>query len=295
MKISEIIKASGKIVAFEFSPPATPQEESGLMNCIQKLSVYSPSFISVSHHIGPGSLGRVMHITKVLAGENVHTVMPHITCIEPGRKGLPALLDFYRELGIENIFAVRGDVLEYGEGAFDDGEHYRYAADLVGQIAGYDAFCIGVAVYPEGHPESPNPGVDTSYTKMKIDRGAKFAVSQFFFDNFYFYEMMDRFIQDGINIPVIAGIMPITDYQEIEQYAEQSGIEIPVTITARFEELDDPADVIKAGIDFATEQCLDLWENGIRHFYFQTFNRHDAVSSILDNLADAFTQNAQAG
>lgn len=287
MKISEIIRSEGKCLSFEFFPPKTPIGEDRLLQRIGKLKAFAPSFISVTQHAGLNTLDKTRHIVRKLHDETGLTVMPHITCADPRKSELEPVISYYKGLGTENVLALRGDPEEYGPDTFDGQTHFRYASDLVRFLSGYKSFCIGVAVYPEGHLDSPNLGVDTAFTKQKIDQGAEFGITQMFFENFYFYEMMERFQQDGINIPIIAGIMPITDFQKVERFSELSGVEIPVPLTTRFEELEDPDDVVKAGIDLATEQCLDLWENGVRCFHFYTLNRDEAVTAILDNLAHA--------
>ncbi len=288
MRISEIIKNQGKSLSFEFFPPFTPIGEDRLLERIDRLKAFSPSFISVTQHAGPNTLERTMRFVGIIRQDTALTVMPHITCADPIKTELASVIEHYKGLDIENILAVRGDPEEYGLDAFDGKIHYCYAADLVKFIAGYHGFCIGVAVYPEGHPESSNLGIDTAYTKIKIGQGADFGITQMFFENFHYYQMMDRFLQDGIDIPVIAGIMPITDFQKVERYAELAGVELPIPLVAKFEELEDPYDIIQAGIDLATEQCMDLWDNGVRCFHFYTLNRDEAVIRILDNLAPVF-------
>ena len=287
MKISEIIRAEGKCLSFEFFPPKTPVGEDRLLQRIGRLKSFSPSFISVTQHAGVNTLDNTRHIVKKLHAETGLTVMPHITCADPRKSELEPVINYYKELGTENVLALRGDPEEYGRDTFDGQVHFRYASELVRFLAGYQSFCIGVAVYPEGHLDSPNLGFDTAYTKQKIDRGAEFGITQMFFENFHFYQMMDRFEQNGINIPIIAGIMPISDFPKVERFSELSGVELPIPLTTRFEELEDPDDVVKAGIDLATEQCLDLWDNGIRCFHFYTLNKDEAVAQILYNLASA--------
>ncbi len=287
MKISEIIRGQGKCLSFEFFPPKTPAGEEKLLKRIENLKAFSPSFISVTQHAGADTLGKTKHIVRRLHDESGLTVMPHITCADPRRSELEPVINYYQQLGTENVLALRGDPEEYGAEVFDGQEHFRFASDLVRFLAGYQSFCIGVAVYPEGHLESPNIGLDTAYTQQKIDQGAEFGITQMFFENFYFYQMMDRFQQDGIEIPIIAGIMPITDFQKVERFSELSGVEIPVPIFTKFEEMNDPDDVVKAGVDLATEQCLDLLENGVRYFHFYTLNRDEPAIKILDNLSSA--------
>jgi len=287
MKIREIIQKDGKCLSFEFFPPKTPIGEDRLLQRIDKLQAFSPSFISVTQHAGTNTLGKTKHIVRKLHDETGLTVVPHITCADPRRSELEPVINYYQGLGTENVLALRGDPEEYGADVFDGQEHFRFASDLVRFLATYKSFCIGVAVYPEGHLDSPNLGLDTAYTKQKIDQGAEFGITQMFFENFHFYQMMDRFEQDGISIPIIAGIMPITDFQKVERFSELSGVEIPIPITTKFEKMDDPDEIIKAGIDLATEQCLDLWDNGVRCFHFYTLNRDEAAARILANMASA--------
>lgn len=291
MKISEIIRSNNRSLSFEFFPPATPAGEEKLVARIDRLKAFNPSFISVTQHSGRNTLQKTRHMVKKLYDTTGLNIMPHITCADPRRSELEPVITYYRDMGIENVLALRGDPEEYGPEIFDGETHFRHAIDLVSFIASYRHFCIGVAVYPEGHLESPNLGLDTSYTKQKIDAGAEFAITQMFFENFYFYQMMDRFQQASIDVPVIAGIMPITDFDKVERFSELSGVEIPIPIYVKFEELENPDDVVKAGIDLATEQCLDLWENGVRCFHFYTLNQDQPVTRILDNLRNTFEIN----
>ena len=290
MKISEMIKSSGRSLSFEVFPPNSPAGEERLFRRIANLEAFNPSFISVTQHAGPNTLLRTREIVRKILDHTGLTVMPHVTCADPRKSELQPVIEYYRDLGIENILALRGDPDEYGAETFDGQTHFRFAADLVRFLKSYGHFCIGVAVYPEGHIEAPNLGLDTAFTQQKVDEGAEFAISQMFFENFYYYEMLDRFQQAGIDIPVIAGIMPITDFEKVEQFSEQSGVEIPIPIYTRLEEMEDPADVVKAGIDLATEQCLDLWENGVRCFHFYTLNKDAAVIRILNNLRPVLEQ-----
>lgn len=284
MKISELIKNSGQSLSFEFFPPNTPAGEEKLFARLSRLEAFNPSFVSVTQHAGRDTLLKTKQIVKKLHERTNLTVMPHITCADPRKSELEPVISYYKDLGLENVLALRGDPDEYGADVFDGETHFRFAADLVKFISSYRHFCTGVAVYPEGHIESPNPAVDIAFTKQKIAGGAEFAITQMFFENFYFYQMLDRFQQDGIDIPIIAGIMPITDFSKVERFSELSGVEIPIPIYTRFEAMEDPSDVVKAGIDLATEQCLDLWENGVRCFHFYTLNQDAAVIRILNNL-----------
>jgi methylenetetrahydrofolate reductase (NADPH) len=287
MKISEALARDGRILSFEFFPPKTPTGEDKLLQRLQRLKSYSPTFVSVTQHAGLNTLEKTKRIVKIIHDQADVTVMPHITCADPRRSELEPVIDYYRQNGVENVLALRGDPEEYEPGIFDGETHFRYASDLVKFISSYHHFCIGVAVYPEGHIECPNIGLDTALTKRKIDEGAEFGITQMFFENYFYYDMIDRFEQAGIRVPMIAGIMPIIDFEKVERFSELSGVEIPVPVYTAFEEA-DPADVVRMGIDLATEQCLDLWENGVRCFHFYTLNRDEPVIQILRNMASTF-------
>jgi methylenetetrahydrofolate reductase (NADPH) len=288
MKISEALARDGRILSFEFFPPKTPTGEDKLLQRLQRLKSYSPTFVSVTQHAGLNTLEKTKRIVKIIHDQADVTVMPHITCADPRRSELEPVIDYYRQNGVENVLALRGDPEEYEPGIFDGETHFRYASDLVKFISSYHHFCIGVAVYPEGHIECPNIGLDTALTKRKIDEGAEFGITQMFFENYFYYDMIDRFEQAGIRVPMIAGIMPIIDFEKVERFSELSGVEIPVPVYTAFEEA-DPADVVRMGIDLATEQCLDLWENGVRCFHFYTLNRDEPVIQILNNLTHIFS------
>lgn len=288
MKISEALARDGRILSFEFFPPKTPTGEDKLLQRLQRLKSYSPTFVSVTQHAGLNTLEKTKRIVKIIHDQADVTVMPHITCADPRRSELEPVIDYYRQNGVENVLALRGDPEEYEPGIFDGETHFRYASDLVKFISSYHHFCIGVAVYPEGHIECPNIGLDTALTKRKIDEGAEFGITQMFFENYFYYDMIDRFEQAGIRVPMIAGIMPIIDFEKVERFSELSGVEIPVPVYTAFEEA-DPADVVRMGIDLATEQCLDLCENGVRCFHFYTLNRDEPVIQILNNLTHIFS------
>lgn len=288
MKISEALARDGRILSFEFFPPKTPTGEDKLLQRLQRLKSYSPTFVSVTQHAWLNTLEKTKRIVKIIHDQADVTVMPHITCADPRRSELEPVIDYYRQNGVENVLALRGDPEEYEPGIFDGETHFRYASDLVKFISSYHHFCIGVSVYPEGHIECPNIGLDTALTKRKIDEGAEFGITQMFFENYFYYDMIDRFEQAGIRVPMIAGIMPIIDFEKVERFSELSGVEIPVPVYTAFEEA-DPADVVRMGIDLATEQCLDLWENGVRCFHFYTLNRDEPVIQILNNLTHIFS------
>ena len=186
-------------------------------------------------------------------------------------------------MGVENILALRGDPPQGM--VITPGHNGRcHARNLIEIVKSFNVFSIGVAVYPEGHSESPSLEKDIAYTKEKIDAGADFAITQMFFDNRYFYQFMERAEQAGIRIPVIPGIMPVTDIEKIKRFSGLCGATLPKDLIVRMERATSKQDEVKIGINFAIEQCQDLIENGVRYLHFYTLNNADIVSEILRGL-----------
>lgn len=283
MKIKELIKREGRTLSLEFFPPKTKEDEDRLFKAIAKLESLNPTFVSVTYGAGGSTLKNISHIVKRIHEETLLTVMPHLTCINQSTPELINVLNEYMQLGIENVLALRGDPPR-GLPRLHLEDEGCYAKDLVKLTASLNAFSIGVAVYPEGHIESPSLEMDMIYTKEKIDAGADFAVTQMFFDNRFFYEFIERAEKIGIDIPIIPGIMPITDIEKIKRFSQICGATLPVSLVSRMENA-SLEDVKRIGIDFATRQCEDLWNNGIRYFHFYTLNRSETVTEILHNLA----------
>lgn len=283
MKIKELIDRNKYSISFEFFPPKTGEEEERLFETIDRLETLKPTFVSVTYGAGGSTMKNTRQVVKRTTEETALTVMPHLTCINQSPAELIDLLSDYRQFGIENILALRGD-LPRGMKMSDLTDGRCYARDLVQLVASLNAFSIGVAVYPEGHLESPNLEMDMLHTKEKIDAGADFAITQMFFDNRVYYDFMERAEKIGIRVPIIPGIMPVTDIARIKRFSQICGATLPKAAVERLEEAAGE-EAQKIGVDFATRQCEDLWRNGIRYFHFYTLNRSDVVSEILHNLA----------
>ena len=255
------------------------------MRVVDILRKYNPLYVSVTYGSGGSTRDRTSQTLKWIRKETDLTVMSHLTCIGATKASMDTLLRDYMDHGIENVLAMRGDPpRDIPDFDLSMGE-FRYARDLVEFIMAYDYFSTAVAVYPEGHPESPGIEKDMEYTKQKIDEGADCALTQMFFDNRYFYDFMDRAEKAGITIPVLPGIMPVTDCRKIMEFANFCGATIPDNLKKRMEPLRDrPDDMRKLGIEYAIGQCEDLRNNGVRYLHFYTMNRADAVSQILDAL-----------
>lgn len=283
MKIRDIIASRGASLSFEFFPPKTQLDEEHLLETVRKLAVFSPAFVSVTYGAGGGTRQYTRQVIKRITEETPLTVMPHLTCISQSQNELRAILADYKAMGIENILALRGDPPKETAGvAINKG--LCHAKDLVNLAASMNAFSIGVAVYPEGHTESPNLETDIIHAKEKIDAGADFAITQMFFDNRYFYQFMERAEKIGIRVPVIPGIMPVTDIERIKRFSQMCGATLPNHLVERMERASSPAEARAIGIDFAIKQCEHLCQNGVRYFHFYTLNRAGAVSEILRSL-----------
>jgi len=249
MRIGQFIAEKGKSLSLEFFPPKDKAAEDRLFGNIAKFEALNPTFVSVTYGAGGGTLKNTRHLVLRILQETSLVSMPHLTCVDQNIDELKAILEDYMKLGIENVLALRGDPPKGAEKFTPLKDGFCYARDLVQLAISLSGFSISVAVYPEGHCESPNLEMDMYYTKQKIDAGADFAITQMFFDNTYFYDFLERVAKVDIKVPIIAG-----------------------------------GDAKKIGVEVATEQCADLLEHGIRYFHFYTLNQSDAVLQVVSNL-----------
>ena len=285
MRIGQLIKSQGKSLSFEFFPPRDKAAEEKLFENIAGLEALHPAFVSVTYGAGGGTLKNTRHIVLRILQETHLVPMPHLTCVDQNSDELKAILKDYLKLGIENVLALRGDPPKGTERFTPPKDGFCYARDLVQLAVPLSGFSIGVAVYPEGHIESPNLEMDMYYTKQKIEAGADFAITQMFFDNSYFYNFLERAAKADIKIPIIPGIMPITNIDRVKKFGQRCGATLPDKVIRRFEKAGSAAEKAqKVGIEVATEQCADLVKHGVRFFHFYTLNQSDAVLQIIGNL-----------
>ncbi len=285
MKIGQTIKERRASLSFEFFPPRDKLGESRLFENISALEDLNPTFVSITYGAGGGTLKNTRQVVLRILKETSLVPMPHLTCVDQSRDELKTILEDYERLGIENVLALRGDPPEWTEKFTPPNDGFCYARDLVQLAASFSAFSIGVAVYPEGHCESPNLETDMDYTKQKIEAGADFAITQMFFDNRYFYGLIERTVKARIKIPILAGIMPITDISQIRKISYKCGATVPDHVIRRFEKFSSVTqDAKKVGIEVATEQCADLLVHGVPYLHFYTLNRSEAISEIVSNL-----------
>ena len=285
MRIADVLQERKTGVSFEFFPPKSVEGKESFLKVVHALKSYDPLYVSVTYGSGGSTRDRTNHTLKWIKEETALTVMSHLTCIGATRASLNALLKDYMAHGIDNILAMRGDAPKnVPDFDLSKGE-FRFAKDLVEFVRGYGFFSVAVAVYPEGHSESPSIEKDMEYTRQKIDAGADFGITQMFFDNRYYYEFMERAGKAGITIPIFPGIMPITDCRKIEEFANFCSATIPKKIRDRMLPImDKPGEMKKLGVELAVEQCSDLLRNGVRYLHFYTMNRAETTSEILEAL-----------
>ncbi len=288
MKICDILKNNKVTVSFEVFPPKQWDKIESTKEIVRKMAASNPSFMSVTY----GAAGTNSGFTTEIANEiknNSITPLSHMTCLTSTRSKVRDVINELQENSIENILALRGDIPQGFE--FPDDQYFEHAFQLVNEIKSIGNFCIGGACYPETHPESPNRVEDIEFLKQKVDCGIEFLTSQMFFDNekfFNFYEMCQI---KGINVPIIAGIMPITNANQIKRSIELSNCSVPkkfLKIMERFGE--NPKSMKQAGIVYATEQIIDLMANGINNIHIYTMNKPDVASSIMEGLSEIINE-----
>lgn len=285
MKISQILSKEESGVSFEFFPPKTDTGRVSLRATVEAVLPFKPLYTSMTYGAAGAAQEKTLNAVELLLGFDQLTVMPHLTCVETTKGIVKPLLDDYRAKGIENIMALRGDA---PAGVSDKSswlKDFSYALDLVSFIKSYGGFCLGVAVYPEGHIESPNLKKDLEFTKQKIDSGADFGVTQMFFDNKFFYSMLERFDKEKIKIPILPGILPLTDIAKVKKFASICRTTIPKdTEEAMLKFASVPEDMEKVGIELTIKQCCDLIKNGAKRLHFFTLNKPQVIKQIVEGI-----------
>lgn len=283
MKISSILQEDRPTISLEVFPPKKEASYESVAAAALKIAELKPSFMSVTYGAGGGTSDYTVAIAKEIQQSGVVS-LAHLSCISTSKEEVIKQLDKLRAAGIENILALRGDIPENGVPEF---EHYNYASELAAVIREYGGFCIGGACYPEGHPEAANMKEDIGNLKKKVDAGCQFLTTQMFFDNNVLYNFLYRIRERDIDVPVIAGIMPITRANQIGRIVKMSGNILPSRFRAIVDHFgENPAAMKQAGIAYATDQIIDLIANGVRHIHIYTMNQPDVAAGIMKNLSE---------
>ena len=281
MKIGALLRDGKVHLSCEVFPPKKFDGIAEASAVAQEIADLHPAFMSVTYGAAGSTPGHTLAVAKAVAERGV-TPLCHLTCVQSTREHVQQVLSDMKQAGMENVLALRGDLPREGEPVKD----FAYASELVEFIHQQGDFCVGAACYPEGHPESGGRRKDIEYLKRKVDAGVDFLTTQMFFDNGILYNFLYRALRAGIDVPVCAGIMPITTIQQVDRVVKLSGSIMPprfAAIADRF--ADDPQAMAQAGIAFATEQIIDLVANGITNIHLYTMNKPWITKAIVDNLS----------
>ena len=286
MKISELLKQDGYRLSFEVFPPKKSTGLESVRQATEEIAKLAPSFVSVTYGAGGGTSDYTLDIAENIKERTGVPVLAHITCVSSSREKVAGYIKRLKEAGIENVMALRGDLTPEMEGQDRSGLDYRYAYQLVEELKAAGDFCIGGACYPEVHPESANRCEDVLHLKQKVNAGCDFLTSQMFFDNDLFYSFLYRVRDIGIDVPVIPGIMPITNANQVEKAVKLSGCHMPMRFMSLVDRFGGNAAAMEqAGIIYASEQIIDLYANGIRNVHVYTMNKPRVAEGILRNVS----------
>ncbi len=285
MKLTGILKSGKLSLSFEVFPPKTDSVFESVSVATEKIASLKPAFVSVTYGAGGGTGKYTLDIAKNIKERFGVPTLAHLTCVSSTKKTVHAMIENIKAAGIQNVMALRGDIPKDSDGALTE---YKHAIELVRELkeSGAD-FCIGGACYPEVHPESENSRDDIKHLCEKVDAGVDFLTTQMFFDNPLFYSFMYRIREAGITVPVLPGIMPITNVKQIERAKALSGSFMPNRFMQLVDKFgSDPLAMKQAGIAYATDQIIDLYANGIQNIHVYTMNNFDVAEKILSNLSD---------
>ena len=285
MKIIDILNSKKTVISFEFFPPKTEKGELELFDNILSLKKLKPDFVSVTYGAGGSTREKTNELAVKISKEDIN-VMIHTTSIMHTKNQMKEMIRTYKDEGIDNLLALRGDSpqgmnLDYSK------QEMVHAVDLINLIKSEfgSHFSIGGAAFPEGHLESKDKEKEMEYFKLKQDTGMEFAITQLFFDNSYYYDFLDRTEKKGVNIPIIPGIMPITNYQQKEKFIAMCGATVPKELIEKLERVkENREESEKIGIEYAVKQCEDLMKNGVKGLHFYTLNKSKATIKIYENL-----------
>ena len=285
MKIIDRLNEDKINISFEVFPPKTDEGYEKVAAATDEISKLNPAFISVTYGAGGGTSKNTARIASHIK-DDLHVLsLAHLTCASSTKDEVRQVITNLKELGIENILALRGDIPEGM--TFPAKDHFCYASELIEEIKKHGDFCIGAACYPEGHVENEHREDDIRYLKEKVDRGVDFLTAQMFFDNDIHYNFLYRIREAGITVPVLPGYMPIPRASQMKKSQELSGTVFPrrfLSILDRFGS--SPAAMRQAGIAYATDQIIDLLANGVKNIHIYSMNKPDVAAAIMSNLSE---------
>lgn len=288
MKISELLKKDTLSISFEVFPPKTESGFDSVKTATEEIAKLKPAFMSVTYGAGGGTSKYTLDIAKNISDLHGVPTLAHLTCVSSTKETVRQRIRDMKAANIENVMALRGDIPAELEGADRSKWDYNYAVDLIHELKASDLdFCIGGACYPEIHPESADQKTDIHRLREKVEAGCEFLTTQMFFDNNLFYNFMYKIREAGITVPVIPGIMPITNANQVARSIKLSGSFMPQRFKSLVDKFGGDPDAMKqAGIAYATDQIIDLYANGITNVHVYSMNKPDVAEKIIQNLSD---------
>jgi methylenetetrahydrofolate reductase (NADPH) len=288
MKISQILPVRRPFFSFEFFPPQTDEAVEALLETVKRLRILNPAFVSVTYGAGGATRTRTLAVAQRIKSELGIEVLAHLTCVGATQAEIHDVLRRLADAGIENIMALRGDPPKGQTDFLPTPGGFRYAAELIGMISREFDFDVGAAAYPEKHPEAADLATDVAHLAAKVRAGATFLVTQLFFDNEAYFSFVERARAAGIGVPIVPGIMPITNYEQIARMTKMCGATIPQRLLAELEaRADEPQAITDLGVAFTTLQCADLLARGAPGIHFYTLNRSPATRAVVSALIAA--------
>ena len=283
MKIIDLINNEKPTLSMEVFPPKTNDRFESIKHATEQIAALKPDFMSVTYGAGGGTSEFTADIAANIQNNYGVPTLAHLTCVSSDKEKIDSVLENLQSKQIGNILALRGDIPE----GFDKTKcKYHYASELIDEIKSLGDFCIGGACYPESHPESENSRTDIANLKLKVDKGCEFLTTQMFFDNNILYNFLYRIREAGINVPVVAGIMPVTNAVQIKRIMSISQSALPQRVVRIVDRYGDKPDaMMQAGIAFATEQIIDLYANGINAVHIYTMNKPEVAGAIMKNIS----------
>ncbi|MGQ0508717.1 MAG: methylenetetrahydrofolate reductase [NAD(P)H] [Myxococcaceae bacterium] len=286
MKIRNRLNPSDPCFSFEFFPPKSDEGVTNLLQTLSELAPLEPGFVSVTYGAGGSTRDRTLGLVTQIKQQTGIEAMAHLTCVGHTKQDLAEVLDQLADAKIENVLALRGDPPR-GETKFTAVPGgFAYASELVEYIRSKDyPFSVGAACYPEGHLETGSRDVDLKHLKKKVDAGADFLITQLFFDNAFYFDFVERARRQGINCPIVPGIMPITNFEQVNRFIRMCGATMPMRLALQLEKLQDqPEAIMQLGVAHATVQCIELLNRGVPGIHFYTLNRSPATRMIVTAL-----------
>lgn len=283
MFIRDLLGEGRVTVSLELFPPKLDEDIGKAEEIVRRTAALKPDFVSVTYGASGGTSKNTLRMVEYAQSLGV-AGLAHLTCVAHTKQEIGERLALFREHGIQNVLALRGDIPDNAD--FPTPHHYRYAVELVREVKAFGGFCIGGACYPEGHVESANMAEDLAHVKEKVDAGCEFLTTQMYFDNNVFFRFLNRARSAGISVPILAGIMPVTNKKQIRRMVKLSGTNLTprlLSILDRFGE--DDAAMRQAGIDYATDQIIDLVANGVKGIHIYALNKPDIAESIINNIS----------